>query len=141
MTACKRLICPAVFAVFAAAVAAADIPQKATPTEVAKLLDLDELAWDISSPTNRLVYAIQTDEILERDVLATDGPNRMQFIGRTDYASGGTTMNLGLLMGMRPKIVNLNGELAELLVFRAALDDEARKRIEDYLRGKYALGD
>jgi hypothetical protein len=56
---------------------------------------------------------------------------------RADYPSDGSTMNLGLLMGMRPRNVNLKGDLAELLVFSRALSDDHRAGIERYLTEKY----
>jgi hypothetical protein len=48
-------------------------------------------------------------------------------------------MNLGLLMGMRPRNVNLKGDLAELLVFSRALSDDHRAGIERHLAEKYGL--
>ena len=58
---------------------------------------------------------------------------------RPEYTSAGTTMNLSLLFGMRPGIVNHKGELAELLVYSKSLPDEERENLEGYLKKKYAL--
>jgi hypothetical protein len=54
--------------------------------------------------------------------------------------SRGTTLNLGLLLGMRPAVQNLKGELAELLVYGAAIPGEERAAVEQYLGDKYGLG-
>lgn len=58
---------------------------------------------------------------------------------RTEYFSVGTTMNLGLLMGMRQHIVNLKGELAELVIFSKSLSTDKRQLVERYLMNKYNL--
>jgi len=59
---------------------------------------------------------------------------------RPEYVSKGTTMNLGLLMGMRPYHNNFTGELAEILVFNASLSSVERRSVEQYLMEKYGLG-
>ena len=58
---------------------------------------------------------------------------------RPDYVSEGTTMNLGLLMGMRPYHNNFTGELAEIMVFGASLSAGERRAVEQYLMDKYRL--
>ena len=49
-------------------------------------------------------------------------------------------MNLKLLMGMRPRIVNLRGELAELLIFSKSLSEGELGAVEQHLTRKYGLG-
>jgi hypothetical protein len=56
-----------------------------------------------------------------------------------EYHSDGTTMNLGLLMGMRPFVNNFKGELAEILIFNESLSAEERHLVEGYLMEKYDL--
>ncbi len=58
---------------------------------------------------------------------------------KPEYVADGTTMNLGLLMGMRPLHNNLKGDLAEILVFGTSLSASERGSIERYLGGKYGL--
>ena len=59
---------------------------------------------------------------------------------RPEYHSGTTTMNLGLLMGMRPFVNNFKGELAEILIFNESLSAVERGLVEGYLAEKYRLG-
>jgi hypothetical protein len=58
---------------------------------------------------------------------------------KSEYHSDGTTMNLGLLMGMRPFVNNFKGELAEILIFNKSLSDTERSLVESYLMEKYDL--
>ena len=58
---------------------------------------------------------------------------------KPEYHSDGTTMNLGLLMGMRPFINNFKGDLAEILILTKSLSDTERGLVESYLMGKYDL--
>jgi hypothetical protein len=71
-----------------------------------------------------------------RVIIYKDGKIATQ---KPEYHSDGTTMNLGLLMGMRPFVNNFKGELAEILVFNESLSDIERDLVESYLMEKYDL--
>ena len=61
-----------------------------------------------------------------------------QLIGRTDYASR-TTMNAGLIMGMREDANRMDGSLSEVIVFDTALADERLDVLWGYLRDRHKI--
>ncbi len=52
-----------------------------------------------------------------------------------------TTMNVGVVMGMREDANRMAGALSELIVFDTALDNERLEALWEYLRGRYDIDD
>ncbi|MBT3269638.1 hypothetical protein HN371_21005 [Candidatus Poribacteria bacterium] len=52
-----------------------------------------------------------------------------------------TTMNAGVIMGMREGANKMAGALSELMVFGTALDNERLSHLWNYLRGRYDIDD
>lgn len=63
-----------------------------------------------------------------------------RLIGRAKHASL-TTMNAGVIMGMRENANRMAGALSELIVFDKAIADEHVQRLWVYLRDKYGIED